>query len=85
MQEAETLEPGITTVEDAPVIETAPPEIKHLFVPQRLEGESFDEYQMRRYMANQRLKQMAKGKMIHNSRPDGWKEKGVSYRKTEAA
>ena len=45
MQEVETLEPGITTVEDAPVIETAPPEIKHLFVPQRLEGESFDEYQ----------------------------------------
>ncbi len=45
-----------------PVIETAPAEIKNLFVPQRLEGESFDEYQMRRYMAKQRLKQMAKGK-----------------------
>jgi hypothetical protein len=84
MQEAETLEPGITTVDESPVIETAPPEIKHLFVPQRLEGESFDEYQMRRYMAGQRLKQMAKGKLIHNSRPNGIKEKGVSYVKAAA-
>jgi len=66
-----------------PVIETAPAEIKNLFVPQRLEGESFDEYQMRRYMAKQRLKQMAKGKLFWDSRPEVGK-KGVTYRKSEA-
>jgi hypothetical protein len=66
-----------------PVIETAPAEIKNLFVPQRLEGESFDEYQMRRYMAKQRLKQMAKGKLFWESRPEIGK-KGVTYRKSEA-
>ncbi len=65
-----------------PVIETAPAEIKNLFVPQRLEGESFDEYQMRRYMAKQRQKQMAKGKLFWNSRPEVGK-KGVTYRKSE--
>lgn len=79
MQEVETLEPGIKTVEE-PVVESAPQDIKNLFVPQRLEGESFDTYQMRRYMANMRLKAMAKGKLIHDSRPNGLKEKGVSYR-----
>jgi hypothetical protein len=66
-----------------PVIETAPAEIKNLFVPERLEGESFDEYQMRRYMAKQRLKQMSKGKLFWNSRPEVGK-KGVTYRKSEA-
>jgi hypothetical protein len=65
-----------------PVIETAPAEIKNLFVPERLEGESFDEYQMRRYMAKQRLKQMSKGKLFWNSRPEVGK-KGVTYRKSE--
>ena len=67
-----------------PVIETAPAEIKNLFVPQRLEGESFDEYQMRRYMAKKRLKQMAKGKLFWDSRPEVGK-KGVTYRKSEVA
>jgi hypothetical protein len=67
-----------------PVIETAPAEIKNLFVPERLEGESFDEYQMRRYMAKQRLKQMSKGKLFWNSRPEVGK-KGVTYRKSEVA
>jgi len=67
-----------------PVIETAPAEIKNLFVPERLEGESFDEYQMRRYMAKQRLKQMSKGKLFWNSRPEVGK-KGVTYRKSEVS
>ena len=84
MEEAQTLEPGITTVSEEPVIETAPTEIPHLFVPQRLEGESFDEYQMRRQIANLRLKAMAKGKLVFDSRPNGWKEKGVTYVKAEA-
>jgi hypothetical protein len=76
MQEQET------NTSPTPVIETAPAEIKNLFVPERLEGESFDEYQMRRYMAKQRLKQMSKGKLFWNSRPEVGK-KGVTYRKSE--
>ena len=84
MQVEQTNDQSGAPVDESPVIETAPPEIKHLFVPQRLEGESFDEYQMRRYMANQRLKQMAKGKLIHNSRPNGLKEKGDTYVKAVA-
>ena len=71
------------TTSPTPVIETAPAEIKNLFVPERLEGKSFDEYQMRRYMAKQRLKQMAKGKLFWESRPEIGK-KGVTYRKSEA-
>jgi hypothetical protein len=76
MQEQET------NTSPTPVIETAPADIKNLFVPERLEGESFDEYQMRRYMAKQRLKQMSKGKLFWNSRPEVGK-KGVTYRKSE--
>jgi hypothetical protein len=71
MQEQET------NTSPTPVIETAPAEIKNLFVPERLDGESFDEYQMRRYMAKQRLKQMYKGKLFWNSRPEVGK-KGVT-------
>jgi hypothetical protein len=37
---------------------------------------------MRRYMAKQRLKQMSKGKLFWNSRPEVGK-KGVTYRKSE--
>ena len=66
-----------------PVIETAPPEFKNLFAPQRLEGESFDVYQMRRHFAKQRLKEIRRGVMFHNSRPEFGK-KGVTYRKSEA-
>lgn len=72
-----------TNTSPTPVIETAPLEIKNLFTPERLEGESFDEYQMRRDMAKQRLKQMSKGKMFWNSRPEPGK-KGVTYQKSEA-
>lgn len=74
----------VQTIDTSAVLETATPDIKHLFVPQRLEGESFDEYQMRRYFCKQRQKQMAKGKMFHDSRPNGWKEKGVTYTKAAA-
>jgi hypothetical protein len=42
-----------------------------LFVPQRLEGESFDEYKERRVVANYKLHQMAKGNLIWDSRKQG--------------
>lgn len=51
-----------------------------LFAPQRLDNESFEDYKERRLVANYKLHQMAKGKLIWNSRPDPTK-KGDTYRK----
>ena len=64
--------------------ETEEPEIvieSHLlFAPQRLEGETYADYRERRLVSHYKLKQMAKGKMLWNSRPDPQK-KGDTYRK----
>jgi len=65
-----------------PVIETAPPEFKNLFAPQRLEGESFDEYKMRRHFAKQKLKEMARGQVFWKSKHEKT-TKGSTYRKEE--
>lgn len=51
-----------------------------LFQPQRLDGESFDEYKERRLVANYKLHLMAKGNLIWNSRPVAG-QKGNTYRK----
>ena len=51
-----------------------------LFQPQRLEGESFEEYKERRLVANYKLHLMSKGKLIWNSRPLV-NQKGISFRK----
>lgn len=53
-----------------------------LFQPQRLEGESFEDYKERRLVANYKLHQLAKGNLIWNSRPDP-KLKGSTYRKQD--
>lgn len=55
-------------------------ESKNLFVPHRLEGETFEQYKERRLVANYKAKQITRGRMIWNSRPDT-KQKGVTYRK----
>lgn len=46
-------------------------EIKNLHVPQRLEGETFEAYQERRYMSRVRNKMNAKGYMLWNSGEQG--------------
>jgi len=46
-------------------------ESKNIFVPQRLEGESFSDYKERRLVANYKLHQMAQGKLIWDSRNQG--------------
>ena len=46
-------------------------EIKNLHVPQRLEGESFEDYQQRRLASRVRNKMNAKGVMLWNSKEQG--------------
>ncbi len=53
-----------------------------LFQPQRLQDESFEDYKERRLVAHYKVHQMAKGKLIWNSRPDATK-KGDTYRKVK--
>lgn len=64
-------------VTDVEVKETTESFSKNIFTPQRLEGESFEDYQERRWMGNRRAKMMRKGIMFWNS-----KEKGT-YRATK--
>jgi hypothetical protein len=46
-------------------------ESKNIFIPQRLETESFADYKERRLVANYKLHQMAQGKLIWDSRKQG--------------
>lgn len=43
-------------------------ESKNIFIPQRMEGESFTDYKERRLVANYKLHMMAKGNLIWNSK-----------------
>ena len=55
-------------------------ETEKLFTPQRMEGESYIDYRERRLVANYKLHQLAKGKLIWNSRPEP-SSKGNTFRK----
>lgn len=55
-------------------------ESEKLFAPQRLEGETYADYRERRLVANYKLHEMAKGRLIWNSRPDPM-TKGNTFRK----
>lgn len=46
-------------------------ESKNIFIPQRLENESFADYKERRLVANYKLHQMAQGNLIWDSRKQG--------------
>jgi len=46
-------------------------EIQNLHVPQRLDGETFEAYQERRFMSRVRNKMNAKGYMLWNSKEQG--------------
>jgi hypothetical protein len=41
------------------------------YAPERLEGESFEQYKMRRAMGNAQIKVNAKGRMFWNSQEQG--------------
>lgn len=74
MEEVKIEEPT-TEVEQVTEVET-----QNLFVPHRLENETYENYRERRLVANYKLHQMAKGKLIWNSRPESG-QKGQTYRK----
>lgn len=46
-------------------------ESKNIFIPQRMEGESFADYKERRLVANYKLHMMAKGTLFWDSRNQG--------------
>lgn len=53
-----------------------------LFIPQRLNNETYSEYKERRLVAHYKNHMMAKGTLIWNSRPDP-NAKGNTFRKTK--
>lgn len=65
-------------VSDVTVNEPVVPENVH--VPERLEGETFEQYKVRRMLSHEINKSIRRGNMIWNSRPDP-KTKGVSFKK----
>jgi hemin uptake protein HemP len=76
----------IDTEENVTDVEVKEPEVtidsETLFAPQRLENETYEAYKERRLVAHYKLHEMAKGKLIWNSRPDATK-KGDTYRKVK--
>lgn len=78
MEEVKIEEP----VTEAPVEQVTDIDTANLFAPQRLQGESYQDYRERRLVANYKLHEMAKGRLIWNSRPDPTK-KGDTYRKVK--
>lgn len=68
------------TVAEAPVEEVSNVDTETLFVPHRMQGESFEDYKERRLVARFKQKMITGGRLIWNSRPDP-KQKGSTYRK----
>ena len=62
----------IETVQTVEQLQNLSTTLKNLHVPQRLEGESFDDYIKRRTLSNMNIKYNRKnGKMFWNSREKG--------------
>jgi hypothetical protein len=73
--------PTLKIIDDTPtevVEEQVVPE--HVHVPERLGGETFEEYKVRRMFSHEINKSNRRGNMIWNSRLNP-KEKGVSFKK----
>jgi hypothetical protein len=63
------------------IIEDEPVEATNVFIPQRLEGESFDDYKLRRLSEKFKQQSMRRGNMIWNSSPAEEGQRGRTYRK----
>ena len=75
--------PTLKIIDDTPtevVEEQVVPE--HVHVPERLEGETFETYRLRRLFSHNINKSIRRGNMIWNSRPDP-KLKGVTFKKAK--
>lgn len=71
--------PTLKIIDDTPtevVNESVVPE--HVHVPERLEGETFEAYKLRRMFSQSIKKSNRRGNLIWNSRPEIGK-KGVTY------
>lgn len=67
-----TEQPQMKVVETVEELQNLSTTLKNLHVPQRLEGESFDDYVKRRELSNMNNKYNRKnGKMFWNSREQG--------------
>jgi hypothetical protein len=67
-----TEQPEIKVVETVEELQNLSTTLKHLHVPQRLEGESFDDYVKRRELSKMNIKYNRKnGKMFWNSSEKG--------------
>lgn len=67
-----TEQPEIKVVETVEELQNLSTTLKNLHVPQRLEGESFDDYVKRRQLSNMNIKYNRKnGKMFWDSREKG--------------
>lgn len=70
--DTEAQQPQIQTVQTVEELQNLSTTLKNLHVPQRLEGESFDDYVKRRELSNMNNKYNRKnGKMFWNSREKG--------------
>ena len=67
--------PTVKIIDDEPAVKG------NIFIPERLEGESFDEYKLRRLSQKFRQQAMRRGNMIWNSSPEEEGQRGRTYRK----
>lgn len=79
--------PTLKIVDDAevanqPVVTTEPAVPEHVHVPERLEGETFEAYKIRRMFSKAINQANARGNLLWNSRPDP-KLKGKTFKKAK--
>jgi hypothetical protein len=72
----------IDDVENTPVIENTPAVPEHVHVPQRLEGETFEAYKVRRMFSKSINQATTRGNLVWNSRPDPML-KGKTFKKAK--
>lgn len=59
-------------------IQTIEYDVDTLYHPERLQNETYQEYVMRRKVANAKIKEILKGKVVWNSRKEGTYRKKVN-------
>ena len=64
------------------IIDEKPAVPEHVHVPQRLEGETFEAYKVRRMFSKAINQANARGNLVWNSRPDP-KLKGKTFKKAK--
>ncbi len=69
----------VEVIDQPEAVQEQAPDLGYLLNPARHEGESFEDYKVRRKSANAAVKNyLMAGRVIHNSKPDP-ERKGVTY------